>query len=308
MDYVYTLIVLALVYGVAATAENIAVGYSGQFSAAQGAVFGVGAYVYAFTTNGGWPLALALVVVAVAGGALGGALSYIGNRVRGDYFMVVTLAFQLVLVDVGRNLRGVTGGNEGMGGLRAITLGFLAPQTQAQWALLAAVVAVVLVVVYTAIGSSQLGLICKGIREDESATASIGRSPTLYKVIAGALSAAGTAFAGAVYGSYISYVSPSQFTVSFSIMIISALIIGGMGNPFGPLIGMAFLVGVPELLRFVPDLPPDVKARLLQVIYAGFLLLFLALRPEGMLPERVLRRVRLPRRRPEPAPQSEVAA
>jgi branched-chain amino acid transport system permease protein len=223
---------------------------------------------------------------------VGGLLSYIGNRVRGDNFMVATLAFQLVPVDVAGNLD-VTGGEQGLGGVRPVTLGPFIPGKPAEWVLVVAVFAALVGVIAWLLTRSRRALIWKAVREDESATASLGRGPAWAKVSAFMVSAGGLALAGSLYGSYISYVSPSEFTVSFSVFIISAIIVGGMGNPVGPLVGMVVLTALPEALRFVPGLPLDVKARVLQLLYAAFLLAFLALRPQGLLPEGAFRGRRL---------------
>jgi branched-chain amino acid transport system permease protein len=268
------------------------IGYSGQFSAAQGAVFGVGAYVYAFVTEAGSPPLVALLAACGAGAVVGACLSYIGNRLQGDYFMFVTLAFQVVLVDIAQNLVNVTGGVEGKAGLKPMSLGGFTPQTQAEWLFLLVPFAVVIGIVYAIVGASRLGLIWKAIREDEAATASLGRDPTTYRVLALASAGPGTAIAGALYASYISYISPNQFTITFSIFILSVLIVGGLANPLGPFVGIVILTAVPEALRFLPYLSADVKARVLQVMYAVFLLAFLAVRPKGLVPEGVLRGAR----------------
>lgn len=285
MEYLLGIVVLVLVYGICATAENISLGYSGQFSSAQGALFGTGAYVFAFATNMSWPLIGVLPLVVVIGGFAGAAISYVGNRLRGDYFLIVTMAFQLIVVDVVRNLTSVTGGAQGMSGVFPLYVGAFLPRSRLDWVAVIAPFALVLFAAYLLIGSSRLGLVWKGIREDESATASLGRDPMRFKVLAFGISAAGMALSGALYGSFISYVSPGQFTMNFSMFVISALIVGGVANPFGPFAGVIFLEALTEGLRLIPNLPADVRAHLLQVIYAGCLLVFLALRPQGLIPE-----------------------
>lgn len=301
MEYLLGVIVLALIYGICATAENMSLGYSGQFSSAQGALFGAGAYAFAFATNADWPLVIALPLAALSGAALGAAVSYMGNRLKGDYFLIVTMAFQVILIDLVRNLFRLTGGERGIAGLIPLYVGTFMPRSRLDWLIVIVPFAVLGLVVYFFLGRSQVGVIWKAIREDESATASLGRDPMRYKVLAFACASGGMGLAGALYGSFISYISPGQFSMSFSMFVISALIVGGVANPFGPFAGVVFLLGLTEGLRLIPSLPDDTRAHLLQVIYAGGLLVFLAVRPQGLIPEGALRGARLPWSRPKVA-------
>jgi branched-chain amino acid transport system permease protein len=286
VEYVASIVALGLIYGMVATADNLTVGYSGQFTIAQGAFFGIGAYAYALGTKEGLSILVAMLLGVAAAAAVGAALAFVARDLRGDYFMIVTLAFQIIAVRAAINLRDLTGGTGGVFGIEPFSILGYSPLDFVDWLWVLVPMFAVFWIVYTLIASTRLGLIWKAIREDDLAAMSLGRSIVRYKMAALALSAAGSSIAGGLYAGFILFISPSPFTFAFSIFIISVLIVGGLGNPLGPVLGTALLMALPEALRFLPAIPDDVRARLLQVIYAAALLLFVALRPQGIAPER----------------------
>lgn len=285
MEYTASVVAFALIYAISAIAENVSIGYSGQFAIAQGAFFGVGAYTYAIGGNHGLATPILFLLAVAIAFAAGAALAFIGRGLRGDYFMIITLAFQIIAVQVAANLSW-TGGSSGLFGLRPLSVFGYEPRLYTQWVVVLAPITFLVWVVYMLVTSTRFGLILKAIREDDAAAMSLGRSITLYKMLGLGLGAAGTSFAGAIYAGYITFIDPNQFTFTFSIFIVSILIVGGMANPLGPIVGAAVLTGLPEALRLLPSLPDDTRARLLQVIYGVALLLIVAFRPQGLVPER----------------------
>lgn len=285
MEYFLSILVFALIYAICVIAENISLGYTGQFAISQGAFFGVGAYTYALGTQHDLAIPLTMVLavlLAVAGGA---ALAFVGRNLRGDYFMIVTFAFQIIAVQMAFNFA-FLGGATGLFGVKPLALLGFEPRTYRDFVVLLAPIVVAVWLIYMLIGATRLGLIWKGIREDESAVSALGRSTVLYKMLALGISSAGTAFAGTLYAGFITFVDPSQFTFAFSILIVSMLIVGGIASPLGPILGAAVITALPEALRFLPNLPDDTRARLLQMIYGLALLLVVTLRPQGLVPER----------------------
>jgi branched-chain amino acid transport system permease protein len=120
------------------------------------------------------------------------------------------------------------------------------------------------------------------IREDEVFTRALGKNTLRYKVTAFAVSAALAASAGSLYAHYIIYIDPTSFTVMESILVISMVIIGGAGSPWGPLVGAVVLVTLPEALRFV-GLPSSVAANLRQIFYGALLVIMMMFRPRGLV-------------------------
>ena len=129
--------------------------------------------------------------------------------------------------------------------------------------------------------NSPFGRVLNAIRANERTAQAQGRDTVKFKTWAFFLSAAFTGLAGVIYASYVSYIDPTSFTLDESIFIISALFIGGIGNTRGPILGAAFVVLLPELLRFV-GLPDTVAANLRQIIYGLALVLVMFYRPQGI--------------------------
>ncbi len=99
----------------------------------------------------------------------------------------------------------------------------------------------------------------------------------------------GAATAGSLYAHYLTYIDPRSFTVTESILVISMVIIGGAGSPWGPLVGAVTLVSLPEALRFV-GLPDSVAANVRQILYGSLLVLIMMLRPQGLVGRYAFRR------------------
>jgi len=285
MEYTASVIAFALIYAICVMAENLNLGYSGQFTIAQGAIFGIGAYTYALGTNHGLAIPTVMLLAVLIAAAVGAFLAFIGRGLRGDYFLIVTFAFQVIAVQMAHNFE-FLGGGTGLFGVRPLSLFGFEPRGYVDFVQLFVPIVIVVWLFYTLLTATRLGLIWKAIREDDGATLSLGRSTTLYKMLAFAFAAAGTGFAGTLYAGFITFVDPTQFTFAFSILIVSMLIVGGIGNPLGPLFGAAVITGLPEALRFLPHLPDETRARLLQMIYGLALLLVVAFRPQGLVPER----------------------
>jgi ABC-type branched-subunit amino acid transport system permease subunit len=265
MEFYASILVAACIYGIAALADNISFGYSGQFAIAQGAFFGIGAYTWGIGMAHGLAAPVVLLIAIAIAAVVGALLAFIARDLRGDYLMIVTLAFQVIAVRLAFNLSDLTGGASGIYGVPAISFGAFQPADYFQWLAVLVPLVAITFLIYMLFGASRVGLILKAIREDSDVARSLGRRVVLYRMLALSVSAIG---------------------ITFAVLIISILIVGGIANPLGPLVGVLVLTATPELLRLLPGLPPDARARLLQVMYAGALLLFIALRPQGLIPEK----------------------
>ena len=132
------------------------------------------------------------------------------------------------------------------------------------------------------ITTSSFGLVLKAIREDEEAIQVFGYHTNRYKLTIFVISAGLAAIAGALYASYISFIGPSSFALMESIFILSIVILGGLANHKGAILGAALLIILPELLRFV-GLPTDVAAQSRQLIYGVLLVVLMLYRPRGLI-------------------------
>lgn len=252
-----------LVYLLLAMGLNIVVGYAGLLDLGYVAFFVIGAYAQAlltspnsvFVQNGWipglfqnfWPaMALSWVVAAIFGAIIGAPTL----RLRGDYLAIVTLGFGEIVPNFFTNAAGITRGPRGIGQIAkpptiplpgGHSISFTTTD-QWQWFWLILIVCLVSLFVITRLHDSRMGRAWQAIREDEIAAASMGINPVRTKLWAFALGASFSGFAGSLYSGYVGVVYPDQFQFSLSIVILSMVILGGIGNIYGVIAG-AFIIG-----------------------------------------------------------------
>lgn len=254
-----------------------------MLSIAHAAFYGVGAYTTALMAlKLGTPFVLNLIC-SVALSVLMGALVGIPSlRIRDDYFVIATFAFQVIAFSVLNNWVSFTGGPMGLPGIpQPIILGI---KVSSRWQFLALVGFFTLLVVgiSRAIVRSPMGRVLKAIREDEVFTSAAGKDVAANKIAIFVIGAGLASVAGVMYAYYISFIDPTSFTIMESIFIISIVIIGGAGSIWGPVVGAALLVILPEALRFI-GMPSSVAANMRQIIYGALLVIFMIWRPKGLL-------------------------
>jgi branched-chain amino acid transport system permease protein len=203
-------------------------------------------------------------------------------RLHDEYFIVATLAFQMIAFSILNNWSAVTNGPLGISGIPQPSLLGLTISSLPQFALLSAGLALVAYLAVRRISKGPAGRVLRAIREDEVFVQSLGKDTLGSKVSAVALAAAFAASAGSAYAHYISFVDPTSFTVGDSILVVSMVIIGGRGTAYGPLIGAVVLAALPEALRFV-GFPRSTAAHLRQVLYGSLLVAMILLKPSGLL-------------------------
>jgi len=281
--YLAHYLVMVAIYGILAISLNLLVGYSGIFSLAHAAIYGVGAYASALVA-----LKLGLgfwggLLIAALAGALAAALVAIPSlRVAGDYYIVASFGLQAVVVTIFMNWTGLTNGHAGLPGIpRPVVFGWIIDQPYKYVILGVALLAVTYGVCWR-LTTSAFGRVLQAIRDDEIAALAMGKNVVRVKITAAVMSSALGATAGSLYAHYITYVNPSSFSLSESIFITSLVILGGTERLTGPLVGAFILLAVPEALKFLA-IPDTVAAPMRQILYGGLLILFMFVRPEGIL-------------------------
>jgi branched-chain amino acid transport system permease protein len=281
--YLAHYLVMVAIYGILAISLNLLIGYSGIFSLAHAAIYGVGAYASALVA-----LKLGLgfwggLLIAALAGALAAALVAIPSlRVAGDYYIVASFGLQTVVVTIFMNWTGLTNGHAGLPGIpRPVVFGWVVDQPL-KYVLLGVALLAVTYAVCWRLTHSAFGRVLQAIRDDEVAALAMGKNVVKVKIIAAVMSSALGATAGSLYAHYITYVNPSSFSLSESIFITSLVILGGSERLAGPLVGAFILLAVPEALKFLA-IPDTVAAPMRQILYGGLLILFMFVRPEGIL-------------------------
>lgn len=285
MDYLLHILILIGIYIILAESLNLIAGYAGMLSIAHAAFYGVGAYVVALMAlKLGTPFWLNIICAVVAASAFGALVGIPSLRIRDDYFVIVTFAFQIIAFSVLNNWVNFTGGPMGLPGIPQPVLFGYTISSHIAFLIMVGVFCAITLWFSRRIVQSPLGRVLKAIREDELFTQAAGKNVAAYKVLVFVVGAGMAAVAGSMYAYYISYIDPTSFTVTESIFIISIVIIGGAGSLWGPVVGAAVLVMLPEILRFV-GLPSSVAANVRQILYGGLLVAFMMWRPQGFMGE-----------------------
>lgn len=273
--YLLHLAILAGIYIILSLSINLIIGYAGQVTLGHAAFYGIGAYASALTAlNWHFPFpASALAAMVVAGGC-GLALGLPTLRLKEDYLAVVTLGFGVIVDLVFLNL-GFTGGPDGLAGIPAPSWGGVSFRAPALFLILVAVaVALVLLLTYRLVDSYH-GRALRAIRDHEVTAQVMGINTPAYKIVIFTLAAALAGLAGSLYAHYITFINPETFGLHTSILILTMVVLGGMGSIAGSVLGAVILTALPELLR---------QAHAYQdLIYGALLVGLLIWRPQGLL-------------------------
>lgn len=283
MEYLIHIAILASIYGVLALSLNLVVGEAGLLSVTQAAFYGIGGYATALLMlNSGVNFFLAAALGMVLSGLIAFLLGVVFSRLSGDYYALGTFGFNIIVYSIMLNWQSVTQGPLGIPGItRPVLFGFQFSDNLSF--LILALVALALV--YLAcrfITRSSFGRVLNAVREDEQATAVFGYSTNYYKLAVFSISAMLAALAGSFFASYITYIDPSSSVLMESILILSMVILGGLGSNRGAVLGAVVLIVLPELLRFV-GFPSDIAAQMRQLTYGAILILLMLYRPQGIL-------------------------
>lgn len=282
MNYIFHILVMINIYTVLALSLNLLVGYAGLLSICHAAFYGLGAYISTLLMM----KAGLGFLPAMACGVLGAVLiSFIVSlpslRLKGDYFIIATLGFQIIVYSILYNWIDVTRGPYGIPGIpRPVVFGYQVTEIP-QYVVLTGIFAVLVLVLFWRICHSPFGLVLKTIREDELVAQSLGKPVARQKIVAFAIAGGIAAISGTLYATYVTYIDPTSFTVDESIFILSAIILGGTGNIRGSLVGVVFVLVLPELLRFL-NIPDSIAPNARQMIYGLMLILLMRFRPQGL--------------------------
>ncbi len=290
--YVLHLLIVAQLYAVLALALNFQLGSANIPNFATGASYGIGAYVSALLAiNFGLSFWLTLPLAALAATLFGFIIGIPSMRTRDTYLALVTIAFGVVVQQLLNNFDW-TGGPNGLVGIPApslfghsfadplVVFGWKLP-SQANFYYLSAALVVVAIITAHRLHGSRIGLAWNALRADEIAAKAQGINVAWYKVLAFAVDAFLAAFAGTIYAFYVSYISPDNFTFLVSVTIMTMVIVGGMDNIFGVIVGAFLLTILPEKLRAFADY---------RLLFFGVVIIgFLMIRPQGLFPQRMRR-------------------
>lgn len=285
MTYFFHLLVLIGIYLPLVYSLNLTLGFSGLLCFCHAAFFGIGAYGYArLVTVAGLQPAFALPLCVLITGFVAAGIGAIALRFRGDLFLFVTLAFQMIVYSLFYNWVWLTAGPYGISGIPRPDIFGMELRSPAHFALLALAMNGVLLPFLFSLYRSPFGLTLKALRENETAAESLGVRPGRIYLQAFVVAAMTAAVPGAVYAGYVTYIDPTSFTLNESIFLVAILLIGGAGNRIGPFLGLLVMLLLPEALRFV-GLPDAFVHNAREIIYGLLLVVIMYARPQGLTGE-----------------------
>jgi branched-chain amino acid transport system permease protein len=250
-------------------------GYAGQMSFAQAGFYGIGAYTCVLLTE---RFGFSFWISAVLGMLLPGMVAIVVGiptlRLKGHYLAIATLALQLGIFEFFIKAKSVTNGTVGIFGIERPTFFGLSLESDAAYYEVIAVMAILTFVFAQWLVKSRFGRGLVAIREDEVAAAIVGVNTALYKVIIFAVSAMLAGLAGSLYAYQILFISPVSFDINYSIVILSMVVIGGLGSNIGAVLGAVVVTIITQILFSAGDFQ--------FLIYGAWIVLVMIFFPEGL--------------------------
>jgi branched-chain amino acid transport system permease protein len=296
-NYVLHILITTGIFIIAAMSLNLLLGYTGQLSLGHVAFFGIGAYTSALLSLGfevhiapGVPVGLSpkpvwmamLGGVAVAG-LCGYAIGRLAFRVRGAYFVIVSISFAEVVRLVALNWIELTQGPMALNNIPALKLGAggleLSFLRKPMVYTLVLAVAVASYIIIQRLVQSRAGRAMMALRENESLATSVGIDVTDYLVLATVVSSAMAGAAGALYAHYVRIVDPDIFLFIYTVTMVIMVVTGGKGTLAGPIVGGVIFGLLPEGLRALA-IPPEVQ----WIVYGVLMVLVVYVLPRGIVP------------------------
>jgi branched-chain amino acid transport system permease protein len=306
----------AILYVLLALGLNIVVGFAGLLDLGYIAFYAVGAYTYALLASPQFNVHLPFWVVLPIGAAVAALFGVLLGaptlKLRGDYLAIVTLGFgeivRIFLNNLSRPVN-ITNGPQGIARIDPFTLdGFSFGTYQTflglEWSgpikyyYLLLLVALGIIVVNVRLQNSRVGRAWEAIREDEIAARAMGIDTRNLKLLAFAMGASFGGVAGGMFSAIQGFISPESFVLVESIMVVCMVVLGGMGNIWGVILGALLLSFVPEILRWtVTPLQEAIFGRMViepevirMLLFGLALVLVMLFRPAGLLPSVVRKR------------------
>jgi branched-chain amino acid transport system permease protein len=308
---------LAILYILLSLGLNIVVGVAGLLDLGYIAFYAVGAYTYALLASPHFDIHLPFWVILPIGAGVAAIFGILLGaptlKLRGDYLAIVTLGFGEIIRIFLNNLSqpiNITNGPQGIARIDPFRIGdidfartttffdVLRVTGPTKYYYLLLLVLLVVIVINIRLQNSRIGRAWEAIREDEIAARAMGIDTTRIKLLAFAMGASFGGVAGGMFSAIQGFISPESFVLVESIMVLAMVVLGGMGNIWGVLLGAVLLSFVPEILRFTVE-PVQravfgralIEPEVIRMLIFGFaLVLIMILRPGGLWPSAVRKR------------------
>ncbi len=274
-EYLLHIAIISGFYIILAVSLNLIIGYCGQVSLGHAAFYGLGAYTSALVSiHWHFPFLLALPAAMAVAALFGLGLGIPTLRLKDDYLAIVTLGFGVIIDLILLNLE-ITGGPDGLARIPPPDFWGVNFRNKIYYLLLVAVLVSLCLGFIQRLVNSRHGRALKAIRDHEMTARVMGINAPAYKIAMFTLSAGLAGLAGSLYAHYITFINPESFGLHTSILVLTMVVLGGMGSILGSVVGACTLTVLPELLRRSADYQ--------DLAYGAMLIALLIWRPQGLL-------------------------
>ena len=286
MNYIADIGITILIVATLAATLNLLIGFTGQFSQAHAIFYGIGAYTTGlFLLRAGAPIIVAIIASIIVSFLFAWFIAIPAmRRVTGEFVLLLTISFQMVVNQLMTSLVSFTGGAYGLAPIPPLEI-FGKPSFPPYVFLLFLVVASIIILFCMWLGRSPFGRLLRGIREDEFAVRAVGKATISKKLTIFGVSAALAGLIGGLGAMYYQYIAPQSFNLDYSIFLVAVVVLGGTGNILGSVVGAVILGSVHPILQTIPNIGENAFSWQ-GVIYGFLLIILMFFRPEGLIPEK----------------------
>ena len=296
-QYFLHVLIITGIFIIAAMSLNLLLGFTGQLSLGHIAFFGIGAYASSLTSVGfdvelfsvvrvvhkPWPAVAGLIIGTALAGFCGFLIGKLSFKVRGAYFIIVTLSFAEVTRLVALNWVELTQGPMAINNIPPFTLGlpglgYVALWNKAYYYYLVLFIAILAYILIARLVGSRIGRAMVALKENESLAVSIGIDVTRYLILGAVVSAALAGAAGSLYAHYVKIIDPDVFHFMYTVTMVIMVITGGKGTLAGPIVGGLIFGFLPVAVRSFAS--PEVQ----WMIYGVFMIIIVFVLPQGIVP------------------------
>lgn len=283
-QYLFTLLILIGIYCIITIGLSLLIGYAGQISLGHAAFVGIGAYVSGVLTAkydvSPW---IAMGIGMVATFIIAYLIGMQVLKLKGHILALATIAINIIVYILLVGLSDYTGGAAGLVGIPNLSLLGLDLGNQVYFYFFVWSIVFVVILISTNIIRSSIGRILRSIHDSEIGTETLGVNVAKYKVAIFTLSAVFASVAGSLYAHYINFIAPPTFNISFSILLLIMVMVGGVHSIWGAIMGTAAIMFLNEAIRFVGHTYFHINGEVEIVVYGLIIVLVMIFIPKGLV-------------------------
>ena len=283
-QYIFTLLILIGIYCIITIGLSLLIGYAGQISIGHAAFVGIGAYISGVLTVkynvSAW---LAMVIGMIVTFFIAYGVGQQVLKLKGHILALATIAINIIIYILMVGLSEYTGGAGGLVGIPNLSLFGLDLGNQICFYFFVWSIVFIVILFSTNIIRSNIGRILRSIHDSEIGTETLGVNVTKYKVAIFALSAVFASLAGSLYAHYINFIAPPTFYISFSILLLVMVMVGGVHSIWGAIIGTAAIMFLNEIIRYVGHTYFNINGEVEIVVYGLIIILVMIFMPKGLV-------------------------